>query len=94
MQQRTFDWVEGMNQAGIGVGVFADEGHRSPTVTCVTMPGNTGAGALVEQVAAAGWIIGGGYGKLSESTFRIGHMGDHTVEELDALLDVVAGALK
>jgi aspartate aminotransferase-like enzyme len=38
--------------------------------------------------------IGGGYGKLSESTFRIGHMGDHTVDELDALLDVVAGALK
>lgn len=94
MQQRTFDWVEEMNQAGIGVGVFADEGHRSPTVTCVTMPGDTGAGALVDEVAAAGWIIGGGYGKLSESTFRIGHMGDHTVDELDALLDVVAGALK
>jgi predicted phosphoserine aminotransferase len=94
MQQRTFDWVEEMNQAGIGVGVFADEGHRSPTVTCVTMPDDTGAGALVAEVAAAGWIIGGGYGKLAESTFRIGHMGDHTVDELDALLDVVAGALK
>lgn len=94
MQQRTFDWVDEMNQAGIGVGVFADEGHRSPTVTCVTMPDNNGAGDLVEKVAAAGWIIGGGYGKLSESTFRIGHMGDHTVDELDALLDVVAGALK
>jgi aspartate aminotransferase-like enzyme len=38
-------------------------------------------------------VIGGGYGKLSNSTFRIGHMGDHTVEELDGLLDVIAGAL-
>jgi predicted phosphoserine aminotransferase len=94
MQKRTFDWVEEMNDAGIGVGVFADEGHRSPTVTCVTMPDNVGAGALVEEVGAAGWIIGGGYGKLSDSTFRIGHMGDHTVDELEALLDAITGALK
>ena len=94
MQQRTFDWVDEMNDAGIGVGIFADEGHRSPTVTCVTMPDNTGADELVDKVAAAGWIIGGGYGKLSDSTFRIGHMGDHTVEELDDLLEVIAGALK
>lgn len=94
MQQRTFDWVSEMNDAGVGVGVFADEGHRSPTVTCVTMPDNTGAGDLVDRVADAGWIIGGGYGKLSDSTFRVGHMGDHTVDELDALLDVIAGALK
>ena len=93
MQQRTFDWVEEMNHAGIGVGVFADEGHRSPTVTCVSMPGSAGAGDLVDKVSAAGWIIGGGYGKLADSTFRIGHMGDHTVEELNALLDVVAGVL-
>ncbi len=94
MQQRTFDWVEEMNDAGFGVGVFADEGHRSPTVTCVSMPDNEGAADLVDKVADAGWIIGGGYGKLSDSTFRIGHMGDHTVEQLDALLDVIAGALK
>jgi aspartate aminotransferase-like enzyme len=94
MQQRTFDWVGEMNEVGIGVGVFADEGHRSPTVTCVSMPDSVGAGALVDEVAEAGWIIGGGYGKLSDSTFRVGHMGDHTVEELDALLDVIAGVLK
>ena len=94
MQQRTFDWVAEMNGAGIGIGVFAAEGHRSPTVTCVSMPDSVGAGALVDEVAEVGWVIGGGYGKLSDSTFRIGHMGDHTVEELDALLDVIAGVLK
>ena len=31
-------------------------------------------------------MIGAGYGKLKETTIRIGHMGDHTLEELDALL--------
>ncbi len=34
-----------------------------------------------------GWVIGGGYGKLKETTVRIGHMGDKTVEELDLLLE-------
>ena len=94
MQQRTFDWVVEMNDAGIDVAIFAAEGHRSPTVTCVTMPGETGSPALVDAVEAAGWIIGGGYGKLQESTFRIGHMGDHTLEELDGLLEVISDSLR
>lgn len=94
MQARTFQWVDSMNQAGVDVGIFAEEGHRSPTVTCVTVPGESGAPAVVDAVAEAGWVIGGGYGKLSDSTFRIGHMGDHTTEELDELLDVIEGALK
>ncbi|MDP3983573.1 MAG: alanine--glyoxylate aminotransferase family protein [Acidimicrobiia bacterium] len=93
MQNRTFEWVREMNDAGIDVGIFAAEGHRSPTVTCITMPGGEGAPEVVSRVRDAGWVIGGGYGKISDATFRIGHMGDHTVEELNALLDVVAGAL-
>lgn len=94
MQQRTFDWVEEMRQSGTELGVFAEEGHRSPTVTCVTVPGGTGASQLVDAVAARGYVIGGGYGKLSESTFRIGHMGDHTVDELNSLLEVIAESLR
>lgn len=94
MQARTFAWVESMNGDGVEVGVFAEEGHRSPTVTCITVPGESGAPALVDAVAEAGWVIGGGYGKLSESTVRIGHMGDHTVEELDELLSVMEDSLK
>jgi aspartate aminotransferase-like enzyme len=93
MQGRTFEWVREMNDAGIDVGIFATVGHRSPTVTCITMPGGEGAPEVVRRVRDAGWVIGGGYGKISDATFRIGHMGDHTVDELNALLDVVAGAL-
>lgn len=94
MQQATFDWVEQMNDGGIGVGVFAAEGHRSPTVTCLTMPEGTAGPDVVDRVVSAGYVIGGGYGKLSESTVRIGHMGDHTVDELEQVLEVVAGALR
>lgn len=93
MQKMTFDWVADMNQNGIGVGIFASEGHRSPTVTCVTMPEGVSAPDVVDRVESAGYVIGGGYGKLSESTVRIGHMGDHTPAELGDLLDVLAGAL-
>lgn len=94
MQRRTFDWVQSMNDVGVGVRVFAVEGHRSPTVTCLEMPRRIGASEVVAKVAAAGWVIGGGYGKLSESTVRIGHMGDHTVAELNGLFDVMDGVLR
>jgi len=87
MQQRTFEWVDEMSAAGAGIDVFAAEGHRSPTVTCIAMPGGEGASDVVAELAKRGWVIGGGYGKLTESTIRIGHMGDHTVSELDALLN-------
>jgi aspartate aminotransferase-like enzyme len=90
MQQRTFDWVDAMRDRGVEVGVFADEGHRSPTVTCVASDRSR---EVVTALFDRGWVIGGGYGKLKESTFRIGHMGDHTVEELDELLDVLTSVL-
>lgn len=83
MQQRTFDWVEEMQAEGVQVGIFATEGRRSPTVTCVTSDRSR---EIVAELFSRGWVIGGGYGKLKDSTFRIGHMGDHTVDELDELL--------
>jgi aspartate aminotransferase-like enzyme len=94
MQQRTFEWVSEMQAAGVGIEVFAAEGHRSPTVSCLATPAGVAPSAVVAKVAAEGWVIGGGYEKLSESTIRIGHMGDHTVEELEGLLDVLGDALK
>jgi len=89
MQKRTFDWVDEMRSVGSGIDVFAAEGHRSPTVTCIAMPDGKGASEVVSAMAEKGWVIGGGYGKLKESTIRIGHMGDHTVAELDGLLNVL-----
>lgn len=93
MQARTFEWVEEMRAAGLDIEVFAAAGHRSPTVTCLAMPGGEGASGVVGELAERGWVIGGGYGKLAESTVRIGHMGDHTVGELDALLEVLGNVL-
>lgn len=91
MQERLVGWVAEMMGLGIDVDVFAGEGHRSPTVSCLTVDQpKSVVGAMLER----GWVIGGGYGKLNETTIRIGHMGDHTVEELDLLLDVLGEAIR
>ena len=90
MQRRTFDWIGEMAAKGVDIGIFAEEGHRSPTVTCVaTNRSREVVGGMFER----GWVIGGGYGKLKDSTFRIGHMGDHTMDELETLLEVLADVM-
>jgi len=90
MQQRTFDWVIDMADQGHDIEVFAQQDHRSPTVTCVAH----GESPRIEsEMFARGWVIGGGYGKLRKSTFRIGHMGDHTLDELEQLLEALTQVL-
>ena len=66
--------------------VLAPDGYRSATVTCLTMPsGHTGS-AVTSALKQRGFTIASGYGALKDATIRIGHMGDHTVEELNVLL--------
>ncbi|MCZ6661785.1 MAG: alanine--glyoxylate aminotransferase family protein [Actinobacteria bacterium] len=93
MQRRTIDWVDSLQDRGLDVGVFAAEGHRSPTVSCLTMPGGHGGLAVVAEMLERGWVIGAGYGRLEDSTIRIGHMGDHTLDELNDLLAVLGEVL-
>lgn len=93
MQARTFQWVNELQAAGVALGVFALEGKRSPTVTCIDMPDDMAAPALVSELRSRGWVIGGGYGKLEQETIRIGHMGDHTLDELEGLLGQIGEIL-
>ncbi|HET7463199.1 MAG TPA: alanine--glyoxylate aminotransferase family protein [Longimicrobium sp.] len=85
MARRCWEWVRDQGPRW-GLSLFAPEGRRSPTVTCIGVSGPVPAPEIVARLKARGWTIGGGYGALKESTIRIGHMGDHTVDELDALL--------
>jgi aspartate aminotransferase-like enzyme len=78
MARRTREWAR-----SAGLEVLARDGHDSPTITCVRLPG---APAFVEALAQRGYTVGYGYGKLREETFRIGHMGDQTLETLEGLL--------
>lgn len=86
MAERTWSWVDDMRERGVALEVLAPPGGRSPTVTCVMLPSGISGPSITDAMARRGFTIGGGYGKLKPSAFRIGHMGDHTVAELDILL--------
>lgn len=76
-----------------GLSYLPREGRRSWTVSCIKLPAGKSAKEVVAAVKKAGWTIGSGYGALKDTTFRIGHMGDHTVAGVDALLPQIERAL-
>ena len=93
MAAMTWAWVDRMRDAGVDVEVVAPESYRSPSVTAVRTPEGMTGPEVTERVLRHGWLVGGGYGKLKEPTFRIGHMGDHTVEQVAGLLEVLTEVL-
>lgn len=94
MAERTWAWAAALGaRFGDGIGVLASAGERSPTVTAVTLPERVACPMLTAAVARRGYVIGSGYGRLRDTTFRIGHMGDHTVAGLDGCLAAVEDAL-
>jgi aspartate aminotransferase-like enzyme len=94
MRDVTVTWVDGMREDDVDISVLAPEGHRSPTVTCITLPETTTGPDVVAAMRDRGWVIGGGYGRLKETSIRIGHMGDHTVDVLRELLEDLGEVLR
>jgi aspartate aminotransferase-like enzyme len=45
---------------------------------------------MAKTLETDGFHVGSGYGKLKRETLRIGHMGDHSVEELEDLLGALS----
>jgi predicted phosphoserine aminotransferase len=93
MSSATHAWVEHQRQAGRVEGILAPAGSRSATVTVVKTSAGVDARRVVADVATHGLTLGGGYGPLAATSFRIGHMGDHTVETVTRLLDALAVVL-
>jgi predicted phosphoserine aminotransferase len=90
MAERTWEWCE---ELGLEI-LVQDPAFRSPTVTCIRCP----AGIKGPQVAAGirkhGFQIATGYGRMKDETFRIGHMGEHTIDRLELLLAGLKKVLK
>ena len=80
MRLTTLQWA-----AARGLGPYPEERLSSPTVSCISA-GDVDVKALIAGLKREGHEIGNGYGRLKDVTFRIGHMGDHDEEGLDALL--------
>lgn len=59
--------------------------RQSPTVSCFQASGRD-VKQMAERASNAGFKIDQGYGDLKGKTFRIGHMGDHTIARLQQCL--------
>jgi aspartate aminotransferase-like enzyme len=92
LARRAHAWVD--SHAGTGLALLASYGARSPTVTTVRLPERLRGTEVAARLEARGWTIGAGYGRLKDSTIRIGHMGEHTVEDLDGVLAELDGAVR
>jgi phosphoserine phosphatase len=95
LRERVREWA---TSVGLESVPRADE--ASPTVACLraatertAMGRPTDFAALVRRLNSRGFEIGGGYGALKSTTFRIGHMGDHARTELEALLAAATDVL-
>lgn len=69
--------------------LFAQEGCRSNTVTCIRNTRGFDFSALNKALGARGYSISNGYGKAKDITFRIAHMADTTVDDIRKLLAVL-----
>ena len=94
MRDATIDWVYGMSsRRGVELSVVAPAGARSPTVTVIKLPEGMKGPELSEAIKLRGITVGSGYGKLSDTTIRIGHMGDHTLEGINRCLHACESAM-
>ena len=95
MRDATAAWLKrAVTRVDLEIDILAPEESRSPTVSTITLPENVKSSDVVKAVERRGFVIGAGYGKLKDTTIRIGHMGDHTLETLRVCLAECEDALR
>ncbi|HUP61448.1 MAG TPA: alanine--glyoxylate aminotransferase family protein [Thermoanaerobaculia bacterium] len=65
-----------------------DSAHASSTVTALQPVMDPES--IRAEMKKRGYTLGGGYGEWKDTTFRIGHMGDIPLEDLEAMLNELA----
>jgi aspartate aminotransferase-like enzyme len=66
--------------------LFPEEGYESITLTAIRNTRGVDVPALNRELARRGVVIGNGYGRLKNDTFRIAHMGEIRLDEIEELL--------
>ena len=89
MAKRVQDWADEHD-----LSMYAPEGFRSQTVTTVKNERGWDVSALNKFLLARGMRIANGYGALKNITFRIAHMGETQMEDVDELLEAMEEFLK
>ena len=81
MAERVHRWAIERDQA-----LFAREGFRSHTVTTIVNRADLDISALNKFLLGRDMRIANGYGKLKDKTFRIAHMGEIQLQDIERLL--------
>lgn len=88
MAERTRAWAQEQ-----GFELFAPEGARSVTLTCVANNRGVDLAAVKKRLAERGYAFDDGYGKIKGQTFRVAHMGDMQPAELEEFLALLGDEL-
>jgi aspartate aminotransferase-like enzyme len=75
--------------SALGFDLYADAGHASNTVTSALVPEGTDWSGLNDEFRARGLQLAGGQGMMKGKIFRIGHLGDVTVEDIVTAIDII-----
>jgi predicted phosphoserine aminotransferase len=89
MAKRVQDWADAHD-----LSMYAPAGYRSQTVTTVKNERNIDLSALNAFLKQRGMRIANGYGPLKNKTFRIAHMGEIQMEDLEELFTAMEGYLR
>jgi aspartate aminotransferase-like enzyme len=69
--------------------LYGDERYLSNTVTNIENTRGISVADLNKELGKRGAMLSNGYGDLKEKCFRIGHMGDHQVADIEWLLEQI-----
>ena len=86
MAERTWAWTREHGDRH-GIPPLAPAGYRAPGVTCITAPKGKPSAGIGSEMHRRGFGIASGYGNLKDDMGRSGHMGDHTLAELEVVLE-------
>jgi predicted phosphoserine aminotransferase len=73
--------------------VHAQPGFESLTVTCIDNTRNINVSGLNKSLQERNMVLSNGYGSLKDKTFRIGHMGEITIDDLMELTSAMENIL-
>jgi len=75
--------------------IYPENGYWSQTLTCIENTRGIDVAALIKTLADDYNVrISNGYGDIKGKTFRIAHMGDTQVDEIEGLLKVIETVLE
>lgn len=66
--------------------MFSEKGYESVTVSTIKNTLGKNIAELNKELGKRGYQISNGYGKLKEQTFRIGHMGEWSLDDVKGLI--------